>query len=133
MKVDKESATPVQEVRKPAHAHAYHAVTSVTLEHSHVIELFVYPANGDAYDGHTHNYQGHTQMAAGHFHRLIGTTGPAIALPDGSHVHEMYDMVKDEPFSFQGGYYSTEMLIQRHVHAFTGPTGKGIGYAPAGW
>lgn len=132
--MDKESVMPQQKVREqPAHAHFYRAVTSVGLGHSHILEFYVYPANGDAYDGHQHNYQGHTMVNQGHFHRVIGTTGPAIPLPDGSHIHEVYDRVDDEPFSFRGGYYSTETGIPRHEHTFEGPTGPGIGYWPPGW
>ncbi|PYI55000.1 YmaF family protein [Paenibacillus flagellatus] len=111
----------------PAHAHYLQAVTSRELGHSHIVQLFTYPVNGSARDGHVHDFQGHTFLDRDHFHRFYGKTGPALPLPDGSHYHDIRIEVDDEPFQFQGGSYKTVLTIPRHVHTFGGATGKPLG------
>jgi hypothetical protein len=118
---------------KPPHAHYYGDETSVTQGHRHVVELFTYPVNGDGTDGHVHRYQGTTRMSANHFHRFDGYTGPAIALPNGSHYHMISDEVDSEPFQHRGRYFKTVVEIPRHVHSFSGPTGGPLGEPPKDW
>lgn len=112
-------------------------MSSVALEHDHWIDLFTYPVNGTADDGHTHDYQGTSKAAAAdgqlHFHRFYGVTGPAIPLPDGRHIHRIKQEMFDEPFQFEGGSYRTVLTIPRHIHSYAGSTGTGIGYEPDDW
>lgn len=117
----------------PAHAHNFTAQTSETMNHSHSISIFTYPVNGTGTDGHFHLFQGTTSVENGHFHRLAGGTGPAILLPNGSHVHAIYALTNDEPFEFKGGYYETVLTIERHTHTFIGRTGVPLGFEPPNW
>ncbi len=115
----------------PAHAHFFHGMTTMNLNHAHLLVLFTYPNNGYSDDGHIHRYQGITRYKQGHFHRFEGLTGPAIALPGGSHLHRIDNEVDEEPFRLQGGYYTTVSSIPRHRHRFGGMTGIPIGYDPS--
>lgn len=121
----------------PSHAHYARAASSVALDHWHWVDFFTYPINGDATDGHVHDYQGTSRVAdyrgIPHFHRLLGVTGPAIALPDGSHYHRISDNLNDEPFQLEGGSYLTVQTIPRHVHAYSGTTSAPLGTEPEGW
>jgi hypothetical protein len=113
-----------------SHAHYMQTITDEALKHVHMMGLYTYAVNGTSTDKHVHTYQGHTLMADGHFHRFLGTTGPAIGLPNGEHYHRVISKTDDEPFIFRGNQYSTVLAIPRHVHTFSGVTGRGIGYAP---
>lgn len=124
---------PIDPRAQPSHAHMFQAYSSDNLGHRHIVAFFTYPVNGNAWDGHVHDYQGHTSTDAGHFHRLIGVTGPAIPLPDGSHYHKVAGSVDDEPFLFEGGSYKTVLSIPRHTHAFHWYTGTGLGYDRRDW
>lgn len=121
----------------PAHAHYARVEASIELGHRHTVDFFTYPVNGTGADGHVHDYQGVTRVAAYdgqvHFHRLLGITGPAIALADGSHYHLIGGEVNDEPFRFEGGSYRTVLTIPRHTHDYAGATGPGLGQEPEGW
>jgi len=117
----------------PSHAHYFQSVTNVTMNHSHSLKVFTYPVNGNGIDGHFHRYQGITDMQDGHFHWFTGHTGPAILLPDGSHVHAIFGETDDEPFIHLGNNYETILTIPRHTHRFSGRTGPGLGYEPEGW
>lgn len=117
----------------PAHAHGFTAITSENMGHAHFLALYTYPANGSGTDGHAHRYQGTTKLNGGHFHRFLGMTGPAIPMPDGTHVHEINAEVDEEPFIFLGGYYETVLEIPRHTHQFTGRTGTPIGQEAPNW
>ncbi|MEF3301669.1 YmaF family protein [Paenibacillus sp. GYB003] len=125
------------QIRGPSHAHYAAYRTSSVAGHSHIVDFFTYPVNGTATDGHTHDYQGVSRVAnygtQSHFHRIVGETGPAVPLPDGSHYHLVEGSLNDEPFQFEGGSYKTVLTIPRHPHSFSGPTGTGIGYEPPGW
>lgn len=116
-----------------AHAHYAGGWTDIALGHAHWLELFTYPVNGGADDGHVHTFQGHTRMSARHFHRFLGTTGPAIALPNGEHIHEIDFELDDEPFVSKGNYYSTVMSVKRHIHRFRGMSGPEIGHDRGIW
>lgn len=128
---------PANPYRGPEHAHYASIPSSVSLGHRHLVDFFTYPVNGTATDGHIHDYQGTTRVAKYegqiHFHRLYGITGPAIALPDGSHYHAIDEKTNDEPFEFLGNNYKTVLTIPRHTHAYRGYTSVGIGYEPPGW
>ncbi|MCZ8512275.1 YmaF family protein [Paenibacillus filicis] len=119
---------PAFDELRPSHAHHYHGMTSVTLNHRHIVDFYLYALNGSATDGHIHRYQGLTYIADRHFHRLIGNSGPAIPLPDGSHYHLIDGLTDEEPFINRGNFYSTVLSIDRHTHRLVGPTGRGIGY-----
>ncbi|TNJ68129.1 hypothetical protein FE784_00230 [Paenibacillus hemerocallicola] len=131
------SPKPIDRYGSPSHAHYARVVSSMQLGHLHKIDFFTYPVNGSGSDGHFHDYQGVTRVASYdgqvHFHRFYGITGPAIALPDGSHYHRFSGNVDDEPFSFEGGSYKTVLTIPRHMHFYSGVTGSGLGYEPSGW
>lgn len=124
-------------VKHPSHAHYFRGITGYTLQHAHQLEFFTYPVNGNGYDGHVHDFQGFTQDSLKgdrrHFHRFLTRTGPAIALPDGSHYHQVETTVDDEPFIHRGNYYRTVFAIQRHVHVIRGPTSTPIGSVPYDW
>ncbi|GAA3404701.1 YmaF family protein [Paenibacillus hodogayensis] len=128
---------PAGRTPRPAHAHYAAARSSTELGHWHWIYFFTYPVNGSAADGHVHDYQGTSRVAdykgVSHFHRFNGTTGPAIALADGTHYHLFSAELNDEPFQLEGGSYLTVLSIPRHTHSFSGPTGPGLGYEPPGW
>lgn len=124
---------PLFPEKPPSHAHLFRGWSVPGLGHAHFVEFFTYPVNGSATDRHVHTYQGHSSVSSGHFHRFIGTTGVAIPLPDGSHVHNIVGVVDDEPFEFKGGFYVTLTRIKRHAHEFKGFTGTGLGYEPADW
>ncbi len=95
----------------------------------HELQLFTYPVNGSEGDGHVHTFQGHTLIDGRHFHRLQGTTGPALGLPNGDHYHLINSETINEPFAFRGGYYTTLLAVKRHTHTFHGATSTGLGYA----
>lgn len=127
----------IDRYRCPSHAHYARVRSSYQQGHWHTVDFFTYPVNGSGSDGHHHDFQGVTRMAAYdgqiHFHRFYGITGPAIALPDGSHYHQINGEVNDEPFLFEGGSYKTVLSIPRHTHLYSGATSSGLGYEPAGW
>ncbi|MCZ8519961.1 MULTISPECIES: YmaF family protein [Paenibacillus] len=117
----------------PSHAHAFWLQSSAELGHSHLMLVYTYAVNGTGQDGHIHTFQGHTRLAARHFHRMIGRTGPPIALPDGTHYHEVHGELDDEPFRPEPGYYTTVLSIPRHIHLYAGRSGPPIGVEPPGW
>lgn len=124
---------------RASHAHYFEVQTSITLSHSHRVQIFTYPNNGDGSDGHTHNFQGTSKLSnqqadIRHFHRMNTRTGPAIPLPDGSHYHEILDETNDEPFILPyGNYYETIFTIERHTHVLKGATSPPVGIAPPHW
>ncbi|MED4604069.1 YmaF family protein [Paenibacillus validus] len=119
--------------RPLAHAHYAGGWTDTVLGHAHSLELFTYPVNGSAADGHVHTFQGHTHMSAGHFHRFFGSTGPAIALPSGEHIHRVEFSLDDEPFEPKGNFYKTVLSVKRHVHHFAAASGPEIGHDLGTW
>lgn len=129
---------PINQLRdRPSHVHYFRGSTGETLQHTHFIEFFTYPVNGNGYDGHIHQFQGITELSlqgkVRHLHRFLTQTGPAISLPDGSHYHELHTEVDDEPFEHYGNYYRTVFAIQRHKHIIYGATGTPIGSVPPNW
>ncbi|WP_238178205.1 YmaF family protein [Paenibacillus contaminans] len=119
-------------IEAPSHAHYALVRSSAALGHWHWIGFFTYPVNGGDTDSHIHDFQGVSRVAdyqgISHFHRFTGETGQAIPLSGGGHYH-MFDAATDnEPFQFKGGAYKTVLSIPRHIHAFTGATGSGLGY-----
>ena len=127
------ASIPLFPERPPAHAHWFRGGSVPEQGHSHNVEFYTYPVNGSGTDRHVHTYQGHTSQNAGHFHRFIGTTGPAIPLPNGSHYHTVADKLDTEPFEFKGNFYVTVSRIKLHTHEFRGATGTGLGYEPPDW
>jgi hypothetical protein len=119
-----------------AHAHHFRGISSSNLNHSHIVEFFTFPTNGNSTDGHFHHYGGVTKYAekpVRHFHRYRGITGPAIPHPNGSHYHEVWNTVNDEPFRLVKGAYRTVFTIKRHTHDFSGKTGVELGTPTPGW
>ncbi len=117
---------------QPAHAHEFRAATSTTEEHRHILIGFTFPVNGSSTDGHVHTFSGATYPLSDHVHRFEGVTGPAIPLDDGSHYHELSGTVDRQPLLYGGNVY-TFAPVPPHTHAFTGITGKGLGYPPEDW
>lgn len=128
MYIPKAAPPPYIDALRPSHAHYFAGISSETLEHKHLVQFFTYAVNGSAHDGHIHRFQGYTSVNDKHFHRFFGFTGPAIPLPDGSHIHLLKGEVDPEPFISKGNYYFTVLSVDRHTHRFSGPSGGGIGY-----
>jgi hypothetical protein len=117
---------------RPQHAHYFHAISTKSQEHRHVVYGYTYSVNGSSTDKHIHTYTGITTFDHGHYHRYYGVTGPAIPLPDGSHYHEIqgrvyfnYNVPVDVPY---GGVVYKPTLKEKHDHRYKGLTSKGIGY-----
>jgi hypothetical protein len=121
------------------HVHYFGVTSSSNLGHAHFLEFFTFPLNGSSTDRHFHHYTGVTKYAEKpirHFHRYQGITGTAIPLVNGSHYHEIFDRVNNEPFQLspvQGGGYKTILELPRHTHSFSGPTGVELGKPPPDW
>lgn len=69
-----------------AHVHQISGVTSSALSHQHHFFGTIEAAPSGMQ--HTHRYFMYTTVSDGHVHEMIGMTGPAIYLPNGSHYHE---------------------------------------------
>ncbi|MEW9699173.1 YmaF family protein [Paenibacillus sp. SI8] len=118
----------------PAHIHFLSTMTSEQLSHHHLIRLYTFSVNGDANDGHVHQYQGITGIRYGHYHNYYGTTGPAIPLPDGSHIHFLEGTVELNAYNTSRGdalsqSAEKEGLIRKlHLHTYSGYSTVGFGY-----
>lgn len=120
----------------PAHVHFFKVMSSVDVDHNHLLRLYTFSVNGTAYDGHVHQYQGITGIKYGHYHNYFGTTGPAIPLQDGTHYHFLEGMVELNAFNTPRGRAlqlsaSMEGMIDEwHQHTYSGFSSLGLGYEP---
>ncbi|MFD0695045.1 YmaF family protein [Paenibacillus sp. GCM10027628] len=118
----------------PAHVHFFTTRTSDELRHHHLIRLYTFNNNGTAYDGHDHQYQGITGIKYGHYHIYRGTTGPAIPLQNGTHIHLLEGIVDNNAFNTSRGgalvsSAKKEGLIRElHQHTYSGYSTIGFGY-----
>lgn len=123
--------------QKPPHAHPYRAITTTERGHRHVVYGFTFSANGSNLDDHTHFYRGITTAESGHYHRYYGITGPPIALPNGTHYHEISGRVYRnyvEPIETPyGGVVYQAGKKEVHDHRYKGRTGEPLGYFPEDW
>ncbi|KZZ82761.1 YmaF family protein [Bacillus sp. SJS] len=121
----------------PSHSHVFLIVTSESEGHTHVMDGFTKPVNGNAFDGHFHFFSGISSFDEGHYHRFYGKTGPAIPLPDGTHYHSMsgrtYFNYNKPPGMTTGGVQYAEGGIERHFHLFDGMTGNPVGVDQPAW
>ncbi|NOV01963.1 YmaF family protein [Paenibacillus planticolens] len=120
----------------PAHVHFFKAMSSKELEHNHLLRLYTYSVNGTAYDCHVHQYAGITGIKYGHYHNYFGTTGPAIALQNGRHIHFLEGTVEQNAFNTSRGkalVISAEkegLIEELHQHTYSGYSTVGFGYEP---
>lgn len=108
----REELTPEREDRHMIHVHTYLTETDVADGHQHMVMGVSSPARV-AGASHVHRLRSRTSFYAentGHWHWVDIMTGPAVALPDGTHVH------------YFSGNTSTD---DGHCHAFNGATGLG--------
>lgn len=95
------------------HVHAYETETEVAQNHQHMITGVSAPARIVG-DSHVHRLRIRTTFyvsgMTGHWHWIDITTGPAVPLPDGSHVH------------YFAGVTSVD---DAHSHSFAGATALG--------
>ncbi|MTH51804.1 hypothetical protein GKZ89_00185 [Bacillus mangrovi] len=121
----------------PSHSHVFLIETSTAEGHSHVMDGFTKPVNGNAFDRHTHFYSGISSYEEKHYHRFYGQTGPAVPLPDGTHYHSMegrtYFNYNQPPGTVTGGVQYAEGVVERHYHLFSGMTGNPVGIDQPGW
>jgi hypothetical protein len=118
----------------PAHVHFFTTKTSEVLNHHHLLRLYTFSVNGTAYDGHVHQYQGITGIRYGHYHNFYGTSGPAIPLPDGSHIHSLQGIVELNAYNTSRGgalIHSAKMegvIRELHQHTYSDYSTIGFGY-----
>ncbi|MFC0215777.1 YmaF family protein [Paenibacillus chartarius] len=97
--------------RAVPHIHQFEGVTSLDVGHNHrYVGLTFLAATGVQ---HVHSYYAETSIDDGHAHIIQGTTGPAIPLPNGGHIHY-----------FEG--YTTVNGSTPHTHMYRGNTGNEI-------
>jgi len=94
---------------RPVHVHPFSGVTSVDAGHHHRYAGITESAPSGVQ--HVHYYIAETSFDDGHTHQIRGTTGPAIPLPGGGHVHH-----------FEG--YTTINGRTPHAHHYRGTTGS---------
>ncbi|NOU72243.1 hypothetical protein GC098_12550 [Paenibacillus sp. LMG 31458] len=120
----------------PAHVHFFEIITSEELNHHHLLRLYTFNVNGTAYDNHVHQYSGISGIRYGHYHAYYGTTGPAIALQDGTHFHLLDGTVELNAYNTSRGgalvkSKQIEGLIQElHRHSYAGYSSIGMSYEP---
>lgn len=120
----------------PAHVHFFKVMSSITLDHDHLLRLYTFNVNGTAYDGHVHQYQGITGIRYGHYHNYFGTTGPAIALQNGTHIHFLEGVVELNAYNTSRGgalkisAQKTGLITELHQHSYSGYSTAGFGYEP---
>jgi len=122
----------------PSHSHYFHAQTTESVNHSHIIDVFTFNVNGSNDDKHFHHYTGITRMANNHYHRFYGKTGPPIPLDNGGHYHKVSGRVYfnyNEPIvvKYGGVVYDWDLGRDVHDHKYEGKTSDGIGYFPDDW
>ncbi len=94
---------------RPVHVHAFGGVTSFDVGHSHHYSGLTAPAPSGV--PHVHEYQAETTFNDGHTHLIRGTTGGAIPIPGGGHIHY-----------FEG--HTTVNGRTPHSHRYQGQTGN---------
>lgn len=120
----------------PAHVHFFEIMTSETLQHDHLLRLYTFSMNGTAYDKHVHQYQGISGIKYGHYHTYYGTTGPAIALLDGTHFHLLDGTVELNAYNtprkdaLERSAASEGLIRELHQHTYVGYSSAGFGYEP---
>ncbi|MCY9656967.1 YmaF family protein [Paenibacillus chondroitinus] len=120
----------------PAHVHFFKTMSSITLGHNHLLRLYTFNVNGTAYDGHVHQYQGITGIRYGHYHNYFGTTGPAIPLQNGMHIHFLEGIVELNAYNTSRGgalvssAQKTGLIKELHQHSYSGYSTAGFGYEP---
>jgi hypothetical protein len=96
------------------HVHTYITEADVADDHQHIIMGVSGPAK-ETDRSHVHRIHGRTSFISeedegGHWHTEDVMTGPAIAMPDGNHVHYFEGMTSEDDC---------------HCHSFNGATGLG--------
>lgn len=94
---------------RPVHVHAFGGVTSFDVGHSHQYSGLT--ARAPSGVPHVHEYQAETTFNDGHTHLIRGTTGGAIPIPGGGHIHY-----------FEG--HTTVNGRTPHSHRYQGQTGN---------
>lgn len=96
------------------HVHTYITEVDVADEHQHVIMGVSGPAKEKG-RSHVHRIHGRTSFISeegegGHWHTQDVMTGPAIEMPEGTHVHYFEGMTSED---------------DGHCHSYAGATGLG--------
>lgn len=96
---------------RQVHIHALSGMTTINDGHAH--QYVGWTAAAPTGMPHVHSYNTVTYVNQGHTHLIQGTTGPAVALPNGGHFH-----------LFQG--FTTINGSAPHSHGYSGRTGDEV-------
>jgi hypothetical protein len=87
------------------HFHYLEGITRFRKAHYHHYKGPTKPIRDE--ENHTHEYEISTSTELGHSHTLVGSTGPAVPLSEGGHIHK---------------YAETPLGQNGHAHEYSGFT-----------